>query len=61
MQPELHSLFARERLRQDHVTPATDADGAASLASESIPLRRSRTQDGAAVSAELIRRLDRAA
>ncbi len=58
LHPDLHSHFARERLRQDHGTPDTDADGTASVASESVALRASRTEDAAAVHGELVPLLD---
>ena len=53
LHPDLHSLFAQARLRQDHATPDTDAEAAATLASESTAIRASHTEDGAAVRGEL--------
>ena len=47
-------MFARERLRHDHVTPTTDAEGSASLASESVAIRSHRDADGGAVLAEVV-------
>ena len=61
MQPELHTLFAQARLRHDHDTLATDAEGASSLAADSVALRASQTEDGAAAAGELEAELERAA
>jgi hypothetical protein len=54
LHPELHSIFAHERLQHDHATPITDAEGSASIASESAAIRSSRAGDGATVYAEVV-------
>ncbi len=49
MQPELHSLVAAERLRDDHGTLAPQDEGTATLAPETIVIRPLREADVAAV------------
>ena len=49
MQPELHSRFASERLKDDHHGLQPEDDGTATLAPESITIRPLREDDVAAV------------
>jgi hypothetical protein len=49
LQPELHSLFASERLKDDHAGLEPDPDGIATLEPEAITIRPLREQDVAAV------------
>ena len=56
MQPELHTLFARERLQDDHGRVEPEAEGTATLQPEAITIRPSRTRDAQAV--ELLAELD---
>ena len=49
MQPELHSRFASERLKDDHGGLRPDADGTATLEPESITIRPLREHDIEAV------------
>ena len=49
MQPELHSRFASERLKDDHTGIEPDPDGTATLEPESITIRPLREDDAAAV------------
>ena len=49
MQPELHSLFASERLRDDHAGLEPEDDGTATLEPETITLRPQGDDDRAAV------------
>ena len=56
MQPELHSRFASERLKDDHAGLEPDPDGTATLEPETITIRPLREEDVAAV--ELLAELD---
>ena len=56
MQPELHSLFASERLKDDHAGLEPDPDGTATLEPETITIRPLRDDDVSAV--ELLAELD---
>jgi hypothetical protein len=49
LQPELHSLFASERLKDDHAGLEPDPDGIATLEPEAITIRPLREEDVAAV------------
>lgn len=49
MQPDLHSRFASERLKDDHEGLRPDEDGTATLEPESITIRPLREDDVAAV------------
>jgi hypothetical protein len=56
MQPELHSWFASERLKDDHDGLQPEDDGTATLQPESITIRPLRAEDVAAV--ELLAELE---
>ena len=56
MQPELHSRFASERLKDDHDGLQPGDDGTATLQPESITIRPLRDEDVAAV--ELLAELE---
>ena len=56
MQPELHMLFARERLQDDHGRFEPETDGTATLEPESITIRPPGPGDASAV--ELLAELD---
>lgn len=56
MQPELHTLFARERLQDDHGRVEPEPDGTATLEPEAITIRPPRPEDAPAV--ELLAELD---
>ena len=49
MQPELHSRFASERLKDDHARLEPEPDGTATLKPEAITIRPLREEDVAAV------------
>ena len=49
MQPELHSQFASERLKDDHAGLEPEPDGTATLEPETITIRPLREDDVAAV------------
>ena len=49
MQPELHSLVASERLKDDHAGLEPEPDGTATLKPETITIRPLRDDDVAAV------------
>ncbi len=49
MHPELHSQFARERLKDDHEGLEPEPDGTATLAPETITIRPLRADDIPAV------------
>ena len=49
MQPELHSWFASERLKDDHAGLEPEPDGTATLEPEAITIRPSRDDDAQAV------------
>ena len=56
MEPELHSRYASERLKDDHSRLEPDQDGTATLEPESITIRPMRDEDAAAV--ELLAELE---
>ncbi len=56
MQPELHSRFASERLKDDHAGIEPEPDGTATLEPETITIRPLRDDDVPAV--ELLAELD---
>lgn len=56
MQPELHSRYADERLKDDHSGIEPEPDGTATLEPEAITIRPEREDDHAAV--ELLAELD---
>ena len=49
MQPELHSRYASERLKDDHGGLEPEPDGTAKLEPETITIRPSREEDAPAV------------
>ena len=56
MQPQLHSRFASERLKDDHAGLEPDPDGTATLEPETITIRPFQRDDAPAV--ELLAELD---
>jgi hypothetical protein len=56
MEPELHSRYASERLKDDHAGIEPEQDGTATLEPESITIRPMRDDDAAAV--ELLAELE---